>query len=145
MQEPHGKIVLLANDAGQAGNNNFTNLTLPVEVGYDFTGGNEFINIATGGRHTCGVRADGNTYCWGENTFGQLGNGTTANQYLPTGITEPSIYPASEKFALSAYHTCLINQQNQLFCWGSNQDGLLGNGTEINSYVPVPVDMTNVE
>ncbi len=88
------------------------------------------------GDHTCALKADGTVDCWGNNLYGQLGNGTTTNQLTPgavsglTGVTEVSC-------GLS--HCCALITNGTVACWGGNFDGELGNGTLVNSSVPVTV------
>jgi alpha-tubulin suppressor-like RCC1 family protein len=82
-------------------------------------------NIALGYNHTCAVNASNQLYCWGTNSYGQLGIGSFANQSTPQLLT-PMTNITDIK--LRGFYTCAINIFNQLYCWGSNLDGQLGIG-----------------
>lgn len=73
-----------ANDYGELGDGTTTRIsrTTPTPVG----GGLTFTHVAVGGHHTCAIAASGQTYCWGMNGAGQLGDGTTTWHFLPTPI-----------------------------------------------------------
>lgn len=103
-----------------------------------------FEKIYAGLDHACGLNNLGDVYCWGKNTYGQLGNGISS-----AGITH---YPQRinisgiSKLALGAYHTCALTNDNKLICWGLNSAGQLGNGTNTDLYSPnvaTPV-LTNI-
>jgi hypothetical protein len=51
--------------------------------------GGLFFAQLSAGRSTCGKAQTSILYCWGENSFGQLGDGTTGNRYVPTRVAEP--------------------------------------------------------
>jgi alpha-tubulin suppressor-like RCC1 family protein len=51
-------------------------------------GGVSFAAIDAGDKHTCGVTSTGAVYCWGDNTFGQLGDGTTTGRLVPTRVLQ---------------------------------------------------------
>lgn len=92
---------------------------------------------------TCGLLSD-NTYCWGNNGYGQLGNGTTTDSMTPVKVVRQS-YPGgigSHKItdiASGAYFNCAIIDTGEVYCWGYNNKGQLGNGTTTDSSVPVKV------
>ena len=89
--------------------------------------------ISSGEAHTCAVLATGATYCWGENTYGQLGDGTSTNRLTPTLIAGSN----SALVVAGSAHTCaLAAGSSLLFCWGSNPRGQLGDGTTINRLAP---------
>ncbi len=82
------------NNSGQLGNGTTTNSAIPTVV----AGGLNFSAVSAGGRHTCGVSSDGLTgsppaggaaYCWGDNTFGQLGNSWTTSSAIPVNVAAP--------------------------------------------------------
>ena len=79
--------------------------------------------------HTCAIKR-GKLLCWGVNGSGQLGNGTKTSQGLPTRVMQTAAYPLMDVSSVSAGkdHTCAI-ASGQVFCFGSNLSGQLGNGT----------------
>jgi hypothetical protein len=107
--------------------------TSPVPVAGGFT----FTSISSGGGHTCGIATDGNTYCWGQNQFGQLGDGSTTDRPAPAIVSGGLGF---ETVSAGGTHTCGRTKVLQIvYCWGSNGSGELGNGTRTNSSVPVRV------
>ncbi|MEN9723610.1 MAG: hypothetical protein RJB38_1596, partial [Pseudomonadota bacterium] len=104
--------------------------------------------LATGQNHACGISNLGKIFCWGDNSFGQLGlgAGTDTAKAVPTVVSAPSSYSASAISAGSA-HTCALvsgnfggsSQTNQLYCWGKNSDGQIGAGNNQHQYAPVAI------
>jgi alpha-tubulin suppressor-like RCC1 family protein len=74
--------------------------------------------------------------CWGDNTFGQLGNGTLTNSSTPVQVNGITTATA---VALGYGHTCALLSGGTVECWGWNILGQLGNGTATDSSVPVAV------
>lgn len=83
--------------------------------------------LAIGGSR-CGVREEGDLYCWGSNDFGQLGLSDTSAFPLSPVASEARSGTRWTKVAVAA-HTCAIDTSAMLWCWGNNQSGGLGNGT----------------
>ena len=93
------------------------------------------ISITAGGVHGCAATAGGNTYCWGNNTYGQLGDGTNIRS------PHPVLVGGGTPFAVVAgggYHTCALTVDGAAWCWGLNTSGQLGSGTA-DTNVPVAV------
>jgi alpha-tubulin suppressor-like RCC1 family protein len=84
----------------------------------------------------CGVKADGTLWCWGSNTDGQLGDGTTSPRLVPTQVGA-----ATDWVDVSAgdYHTCATRRTGGVFCWGNNLDGQVGDGTFVSRSTPTQV------
>jgi alpha-tubulin suppressor-like RCC1 family protein len=92
--------------------------------------------IASGGAHSCRNEPDGAVVCWGDNRYGQLGNGTTLGSAAPVAV---SGLRGAVALAAGDWHTCAVLRGGAVRCWGENRYGQLGNGTLKDSRVPVPV------
>lgn len=88
--------------------------------------GGDVLQIATGQDHACAVLATNRVRCWGYGLHGRLGYGDNANVALPTQDV-PGIEGAS-KLALGFHHTCVLQQDGGVRCWGGNGFGELGLG-----------------
>ncbi|HEY0016304.1 MAG TPA: hypothetical protein VGC13_08300 [Longimicrobium sp.] len=102
-------------------------------------GGHVFQSLSVGGdTFACALTAAGAAYCWGRNGDGQLGNGTTSRElsYTPTavagGLRFSSVLAGSQ-------HACGVTTNGAAYCWGSGDEGQLGNGTTVDSSVPARV------
>ncbi len=93
--------------------------------------------IAPGEFHTCGLTASGGIKCWGNNGFGQLGDGTTSNCNTPVDVT--GLTGGVTAIAAGIYNTCALVSDSGVKCWGFNKEGQLGNGTTTDSSTPVDV------
>jgi alpha-tubulin suppressor-like RCC1 family protein len=94
--------------------------------------------LSVGGSHACGV-ANGQLYCWGDNTYGQLGSDPTtfSNQYQPLAV--PFFVGRDvTKVSAGTNHTCAI-ADGQLYCWGLNSSGQLGISSTTNQWTPTLV------
>ena len=93
------------------------------------------VSVEAGSGHTCAIRSGGSVDCWGANTFGQLGDGTTSPRTNPSAVL--GIDDATSLGATA--HTCAVRAGGSLECWGLNSSGQLGIGSTTNRYLPVPV------
>ena len=100
------------------------------------SGALEFIHITAGDRHSCGIDYDGTSYCWGDNSDGQLGIGPVA------GTTRASRVAGDFSFvqlSAGAAHTCGVTISDVAYCWGDNSAGQLGDSTTQDRAYPAPV------
>ncbi len=116
--------------------------TSPVAV----TGGFTFRVVSAGGEHTCAVTTTGLAYCWGLNTYGQLGGGSASGPQTCGTAGDCSGSPVAVAGGFSfvgvsagAYHTCGLTTAGVAYCWGRNREGELGSGDTVDSRTPVPV------
>jgi alpha-tubulin suppressor-like RCC1 family protein len=106
--------------------------------------GHHLTEVSSGGRHTCGVDADGNAYCWGRGMEGQLGIGPKPrNSPLPVRVDSTGVLDGRTltHIAAGAKHSCALDVEGRAFCWGANQAGQLGDGTESPRNAPATVDL----
>jgi alpha-tubulin suppressor-like RCC1 family protein len=103
-------------------------------------GATNFIDVAGGYGHTCGVRASGELHCWGSNDSGELGDGSL----VPRTAIGASVGGMTDWLAVDAgtYVTCGIRTTDRrLFCWGDNRYGQTGTGGAVRwtaATVPPP-------
>jgi len=127
---------------GQLGNNSNDNSKVPVPV--DASGvlyGKTIKSITTGSAHTCVIASDDNAYCWGEGGSGQLGNNLSKQGLTPVAVSTDGALKGKTIKSISAgsSFTCAIASDEQLYCWGYNGYGQLGDGSITMSPVPVAV------
>ena len=89
--------------------------------------GRTAIDITAGSTHTCAVLDNGSVACWGQNNYGQLGDGTTTNRLTPTQTLSLG-RPAVAVEAGSHFSTCALLDNGSVSCWGRNHKGQLGRG-----------------
>jgi alpha-tubulin suppressor-like RCC1 family protein len=125
-----------ANTSGQLGDGTITQRNTPVVVN-SITADAIANAIAAGGEHTC-VRTDyGIVNCWGRNTEGQLGDGTTMQRN--TAITVNTSGTTINAIAAGGSHTCALTNAGGVKCWGLNASGQLGDNTTTQRNSPVDV------
>jgi len=122
------------NLSGQLGNGSTTDSSTPVTV-TNLAG--TAVAIAAGTYHACALLASGAVQCWGLNSYGELGNGSTTNSSTPVAVT--NLAGSVTAIAAGGYHTCALTTSGTMQCWGRNLDGQLGNNSTKNSSVPVTV------
>lgn len=95
----------------------------------------ENLQVETGGNHTCALHRDGSVRCWGQNTFGQLGQGTSENlgDNEPVSTISPLIFDERvTQITAGGFHTCALFESGGVRCWGRNDRGQLGLGDTFN-------------
>jgi alpha-tubulin suppressor-like RCC1 family protein len=139
------------NSDGHLGNGSFTGpqtcflskacSTSPVAV----SGANKFKSVHAADTHTCGLKLTGEPLCWGLNDAGQLGTGSTTGPQT-CGAAACSTTPVAvvgghvfDSLDADGEHSCGVKSSGEVFCWGSNLWGQLGDGTTTSRSSPVKV------
>lgn len=107
--------------------------------------------LSAGYNHTCGLLTDNNMYCWGNNTSGQLGNGTTTaagsvgsnkptKVTIPAGLVGKTITSIKAGGLAEAEVSCAVTSDGQLWCWGDNTNKQIANTTAANYPIPTLIN-----
>ena len=97
----------------------------------------KFEAVVAGGIHSCGIVTDGQAFCWGNNLYGQVGDGSTKSHVYPVPVVGSIRY---EMIIAGVGHTCGIATTGAAYCWGFNLNGQLGDGTHTDRGTPASVD-----
>lgn len=113
------------NSSGQLGDGS-SGTTRPEPVRVSGTGADplSFIAIAAGYNHACGLNVTGDAYCWGDDSYGQLGDGAAGS--ISTTPVKVGGGLAFTRIAAGNARSCAITATNALYCWGANAGGGLG-------------------
>ena len=115
------------NNYGQLGDGRDTSSRRPVQVdGHSWT----TVSTTSGGMDTCGIRANGGLWCWGDNTAAQIRRYGAAAYERPVRAGGPAAWTS---VAAGTWHTCGVRDDGSLWCWGWNRHGALGYRTA-NAY-----------
>jgi alpha-tubulin suppressor-like RCC1 family protein len=122
------------NAFGELGDGTTSDSAVPVGV----VGlGSGVIAVSVGEFHSCAVTRTGGVKCWGYNSDGELGHGTTTHSSVPVDVV--GLGSAGVAVSAGAYHSCAVTASGAVSCWGRNPNGELGHGTTTDSSVPVGV------
>jgi len=126
-----------ANRYGQVGNGTTTDQLLPTKVLENVT------SVSFESSQSAAITENGDLYCWGHNGSGQVGNGTTELQLTPvkvlSDVNSVSIFNFSSFSSSYMYMMAAITGNGDLYCWGHNGSGQVGNGTTELQLTPVRV------
>jgi len=122
------------NNDGKLGDGTNISRNVPTKVQSNLT----FTNVSAGDLFTCALTADGSAYCWGQNARGELGTGgTVQTQFLPVPVAGGLTF---KQISSGGGHTCAVTSTGgELYCWGLNSSGQLGDLTFTNRGVPTHV------
>ncbi|WP_238380256.1 RCC1 domain-containing protein [Salinispora tropica] len=126
------------NSDGQLGDGTTTDSSTPIAV--DLPAGTTVTAIAAGSLHSLAVTTAGTILAWGNNSDGQLGDGTTTNSSTPIAVN----LPASTTITAidgGRDHSLAVTSAGSALAWGDNDDGQLGDGTTTNSSTPIAVNL----
>jgi alpha-tubulin suppressor-like RCC1 family protein len=122
-----------SNSVGQLGTGLMGGSSLtPVAV----SGGLSVVALSVGNGHSCGLTGNGAAYCWGLNSWGQLGDGTRVDNPNPVAVAGGLPFKG---ISAGGNHSCGVTTSGAAYCWGLNAFGQIGDGSTTNSATPVPV------
>lgn len=126
------------NNNGPLGVASLPSTYTPVKV---WQGTARFVRIVSGDRFVCGLTAAGQTWCWGNDQYGELGDGGNGNYAtLPVQVHQGAV--AYTRITASADHACGLAASGQAYCWGRNPYGELGSSG--SSAVPRAVEQSGL-
>jgi alpha-tubulin suppressor-like RCC1 family protein len=131
------------NDYGQLGIGNTTDSVIPVQssacslTSFSNVTASPFSGRITANQtHSLGVKPDGSVWAWGDNTYGELGDGTTTNRLSPV---QAAITGAVTQISTGWYHTLALKSDRSVWAWGYNAEGQIGDGTTNQRATPIQV------
>ncbi|MBT7080241.1 MAG: RCC1 repeat-containing protein, partial [Chloroflexi bacterium] len=128
------------NSSGQLGDGSTDDSETPVDVGGIDGSTYTATSISAGYEYACALLSDGSLKCWGDNNYGQLGDGSTDTSETPVDVTGIDGSTAVATAVTAAeYHTCTLLSTGAVKCWGDNSYGQLGDGSTDESHTPVDV------
>lgn len=132
--------------AGQLGNGTMVSSITPVAVTGGALAGKTITAVAAGFFHTLALDSTGKVYAWGDGTYGQLGNGSSTQQSLPVAVTTSGVLSGKTIVAIAAGGriSMALDSNGQLYAWGQNGSGEVGDGTTASRNAPVAVQTTGV-
>ncbi|MDD3035649.1 MAG: hypothetical protein PHO93_01890 [Candidatus Saccharimonadaceae bacterium] len=141
-----------ANNGGQLGKNSAGDSGIPTEV---YTGGvlanKTILKLEADSMRTCAIASDYKVYCWGYDSYGELGDDAVfSSKNYPVAVDTSGVLSNKKIIDIASSfnpyglggHTCVLDSEGKMYCWGLNNAGQLGNNSTTNSGVPVAVDMT---
>jgi alpha-tubulin suppressor-like RCC1 family protein len=109
----------------------------PVAPRMTVTPTNALATIDAGQLHTCGLTSAGQSWCWGRNNYGQLGDGSAASTLVPVATSQTGL--SFTQYSGGNSHGCALTSSGAAYCWGYDADGRLGDGGFLNPLMPVAV------
>ncbi|MCL5770489.1 MAG: IPT/TIG domain-containing protein, partial [Planctomycetes bacterium] len=132
------------NTDGSLGNGSTTGSDVPVTVSLSLPSGVTVTAVAGNTHSGYALESNGTIWAWGQNSYGELGDNSTANSTTPVQVQFPSGTTITAIAAGTAYGTFTayaLDSTGNVWAWGHNPDGQLGNGTTTDSHVPVKVSL----
>ncbi len=131
--------------SGQLGPDHLVDTPFPTEVALP-SGAAQATAVASGGAHSCVLVSPddglgGEIFCFGDNSYGQLGDGTLTSRPAPALVSLGPTAVRATAVSAGGGHTCAIDVTGQPWCWGRDDSGQLGVGTGANQPTPMPVPL----
>jgi alpha-tubulin suppressor-like RCC1 family protein len=132
------------NANGQLGDGTLVDAATPVQVmAQDGVALTNIAEIVMGEQHACARMMDGTLQCWGLNSSGQLGDGTTTTRAYPVEVLTAGGSPfVAADLTISVATMCAWDPIGGLFCWGGNADGEVGDGSLMDRSLPVAIGVS---
>lgn len=127
------------NDVGQLGNGNYLSINSPVQIGGN---SGDWKSVRAGDGHSLALKNDNTLWAWGQNYFGQLGNGTNINENIPIPIQIGNSNNWKD-ISVGVTNSMALKDDNTLWSWGSNDYGQLGDNSLISKNTPEQVGTEN--
>ncbi len=121
-----------SNSYSLLGTNDIVNRSTPVTT---FAGGNNWKQVSSFSNHVAAIKTDGTLWCWGQGSYGRLGNNANTNRSTP--VTTFAGGNDWKQVACGDRHTAAIKTDGSLWLWGSNTFGGLGDNTTTAKSTPV--------
>jgi alpha-tubulin suppressor-like RCC1 family protein len=134
------------NNQGQLGNNAATSFTTSTPV--PVSGRLRFASLTVGFQHACAIHVEDRAYCWGKNSKGQVGDGTTMRRRVPKAVAGGLEFASISATGIGTgpsgdgqNHTCALTPEGRAYCWGDNWHNNLGlNHVRTIQSSPQPVE-----
>ena len=125
---------------GELGDGTTTDRCSPIQIGGVLVG-KEIVSISVGYKHSLALDSDRKVYAWGWNSYGKLGDGTTFDRHSPIQVSEGSILEGKNIISVSAgyEYSLALDSDGNVYAWGWNGYGQLGDGTTTEKYPPIQV------
>jgi uncharacterized repeat protein (TIGR02543 family) len=132
------------NSSGQLGKNDIVDSKTPYQITsfFELKEGEKIIKIDAESDNSSAITSDNRLFIWGENYFGQIGNGSTTDQKKPLDITGRFSLESDENIALFSQgysHSATLTSKGRLFTWGYNLNGQLGNQSTASQNIPIEI------
>ena len=131
-------------DINNTGDDETPSTRIPVDIG------GPAVEIVCGANHSCARRADGQVFCWGDNSVGQLGLGnldTVGDDESPSLVGALQLGGTAVQMSAGGNHTCVLTDAAEVRCWGQNNFSQLGLGSSVtigDNETPSQVDPVSV-
>jgi alpha-tubulin suppressor-like RCC1 family protein len=121
------------NSLGSLGNGSSGHSDVPQNIN-----SHEFVSVRSGGFTTCGATNASKLFCWGRNARFQTGKDVGMNVVSsPEEIVINANIEALKSLKMGDSHSCFVNDSNEIWCWGANDDGQLGTGETSLRSLPI--------
>ncbi len=112
-----------------------TTMDRPTPTAVALPAGVRAVSVVVGDTHSLALGSDGRVYAWGDNTYGQLGDGTRTERHVPTAVALPKGVHAVS-ISAGSYDSMAVGSDGRLYAWGNDRYGQLGDGSTTERDTP---------